>query len=577
MTARICRTRPLPIVQASASSWKDFKRAKKASQYLEGEAYRQRFFTRIWPLWVRDSEIFGSGYVCIRRQGKAVLTERVLPTEVWVDEWDAQHGDPRNLYRVRDVDRGVAQEMFSGKAEKGHLRSPDIEERILQAGRIMTPRDVDDAQASTVDRVTLIEAWHLCDDVEAHAPTVSKEDRAAHEKHCTGRYAVVCNVATLDASPWTRGYFPFAKLDYESGLAGYSGQGLAEQLEGYQYEINLIEDRLAESYKMAPGTICYTDGSILDTHITNGIGRVIKGSRGSPPPTFFNPEPVHQSFFQRLEMLINHAYRESGQTVMGISGEKPPGVDAAVAMRQLEDQETGLHVVHARAAEEACMEVGRQWIDCVKEIADEYGDADVAVPMKDGLLELKWSDCNVETFQLRVFSGSMLPSSKSARLQTLKELFEVGAIDVHTFMRQLEVNDLSGEMDLITAGRVLIDEQLEAMLFCENPEDEESYLPPSKYCEKEWALKRVEQKAQWAALRKADAANLALLDRFAADLEQLIDQAKAGAAPAPEPPMPGGPMPGPGGPVLPPGPPGPPALPSNGMPPINPQAMPGAA
>lgn len=575
MTARVCKSRPLPIVQASAGSWRDYTRARKASQFLEGEEYRQRFFAKTFPAWVRDAEVFGSGFLCVRRHRKAVITERVLPTELFVDEWDAQHGDPRNLYRVRDIDRGVAMSLFATK-DNGK-RDKEIEEKLMVAARMINDNDLDDGLGSTVDRITLVEAWHLCDDLDMHAPTTSPEDKKAHEKHCTGRYVVACSTATLTDLPWTRGYFPFPKLDYEQPIAGYYGQGLAEQLEGYQFELNKGEDRIQEGMDLAPGLILLTDGDVLDSHLTNGYGRIVKGQKGAQFQPV-NVQPVHEQFFQRQDSLMEHAYRESGQTTFGVAGEKPKGIDSGAGLREIEDQETGRHVVFARAAEEAVKEVARQWIDCVKEIAEEYGDAAVSVPMNDGLLELKWSDCDLERFELRVFSASVLPQQRAARMQTLKELFDAQLIDRSTFLQQLEASDLQGMTDLETAGRVLVDEQLEAMLFSESPDDEDEYLPPSQFADPKWAKKRAQQKAMWGQLRKAPPANLNLMSRFIADCDQLMAEANSAAAPPPNAGPPAGPMPvpsPPGGPV--PGPPMGPALPSPGVPPMLPQVLPGAA
>lgn len=577
MTARVCKARPLPIVQSTAGSWTEYKRAKKASQFLEGEEYRQRFFERLRPAWIRDAEVFGTGFLCVRRHRKTIVTERVLPLEILVDEWDAQHGDPRNLYRVRDMDRGVAIKMFAKReGEDGDLiEDKDIKEKLLRASRIVTPGQEDNGQSSTVDRITVVEAWHLCDDVDMHAPTTSEEDKKAHKEECNGRYVIACNTALLCDEAWRRGYFPFPKLDFEPPFGGFYGQGLAEQLEGYQFEINKLEDRAQESFDLAPGGIFVTDGNIPTTHFENGPFPVLKGSPGARID-FFQVQPLHAQFFQRQESLQDHSMRESGQTSFGVAGEKPTGIDSGEGLKQIEDQESGRHVVLYRTDEGACREWGRQVIDCAKEIAEEYGDAEVAVPMSDGMLKLKWSECDLETFEVRVFSGSMLPQQKAARIDTLVDWFDRQIIDRATFLQQLGAVDIQALADVEISGRVLVDEQLECMLFTDSPEDEDEYLAPSPYCSPKWAKKRAMQKRMWAQLRDCPEENLRLLDRFVLDCDTIKDQAEEGA---PQPAQPQGPMPPPG---MPPGPPGPgmppPGVPMNGAPPMAPpMPMQGAA
>lgn len=534
MVARVCKNRPLPIVQSTAGDWADYKRARKASQFMQGEEYRQRFFAKIRPQVVRDCGVFGAGFVCVRREGKSIHTERVLPTEILVDEWDAQHGDPRNIYRVRDMDRGVAIRRFAKDNE-------ELRNKILDASRIVTPGEEDNGMSSTVDRITVVEAWHLCDDTEAHAPTASKEDRAAHEEECTGRYSCACNTASLDDAPWRRGYFPFPKLDFEPPLGGFVGQGLAEQLEGYQYAINDIEMRVQESMQFAPGALLITDGDIPDTHINNGNFPVLKATQRGARMDVVQVKPIHDQFIIRQRDLIDSSYTESGQTSFGVSGEKPHGLISSVALREVEEQESGRHVVLFRNDEEFCREVGRQWVDCVKEIAEEYGDASVAVPMSDGLLALKWSECDLETYEVRVFSGSMLPQQRAARMDTLVDWFDRGIIDRGTFMQQLEQTDIEQMADMDIAGDVLVDEQLESMLLSSDPLDEESYIPPSPFVDPVKAKARAQKKRMWAQLRKAPPAALALLDRFIVDCSTLKDEAMAAAPPLdPMSPPPGG-------------------------------------
>ncbi len=45
-----------------------------------------------------------------------------------------------------------------------------------------------------------------------------------------------------------------------------------------------------------------------------------------------------------------------------------------------------------------------------KEIAAAYGDMAVSVPMRGGILDLKWSDVFIDGTKLRIFSSSVSPS-----------------------------------------------------------------------------------------------------------------------------------------------------------------------
>ncbi|MES2390901.1 MAG: E2/UBC family protein, partial [Acidobacteriota bacterium] len=70
-----------------------------------------------------------------------IKVERVLPWELFADEWDARYGSPRNIYHVRSIDRGVALETFARTKSGGW--SPKIKQAIEEAGRFAEHLDYD--------------------------------------------------------------------------------------------------------------------------------------------------------------------------------------------------------------------------------------------------------------------------------------------------------------------------------------------------------------------------------------------------------------------------------------------------
>mgnify|MGYP001099639303 CR=1 FL=1 len=121
LTGKISQHRPLPQVIAARGNWAQQKRAKKMTQFIEGEFYRQRVYEQHARLIIRDALVFGRGILQVWREGDKIRTERVCPWEVSVDEYDARYGDPRNIYRCRSIDRGVLKERF-GRSESGQMK-----------------------------------------------------------------------------------------------------------------------------------------------------------------------------------------------------------------------------------------------------------------------------------------------------------------------------------------------------------------------------------------------------------------------------------------------------------------------
>ncbi len=505
MTSKIAKHRPLPEVLTQRGSWKNQKRARKMTQFLEGEFYRQRIYEKWGPLIVRDACIFGRGVLKVWREGKRLRTERAFPWEVFVSEEDARHGDPRNLYHCRSIDKGVALETF-GRTESGGIRKT-VKEALDSAGSFAFSEEYASMSrgSSTVDRVDVIEAWHL----------PSGEDAK------DGRHVVIVQGATLVDEPWDHDYFPFAILHYNDPLTGFWGSGLVEQAEGYHYEINLASEKASEQFRMSGVGILVPDGSGIHSAVMrNGIFQI--AHKNGAVPQKFDMDLVNEHTLRRPRELTQDCLNDLGMSQMSVQSQKPGGVTAAVALQTLDDIETERFMIFGRAYETWNLNIARLFIDVAKDIAAEYDDLAVSVQMKGGLLALNWADVYVDGVELRVFATSLLPQQLGARLQRLTDLFNTGVIDRATFMRHLDAPDLAAELDLETAEHLVIDETIEVMLDAEEDEGETAYIPPSAYQSLDWAAKRCQQRLNKAMLDGAPEYNTELLRRFLVGCDKAI-------------------------------------------------------
>ena len=308
----------------------------------------------------------------------------------------------------------------------------------------------------------------------------------------------------------------------------------------------------------------------MDSHLTNGNVNIVKYS-GQVPPTEFTPTPVHPQVYDRERNMPQDALAEVGLNMMSTAGLKQPGINSAVAINAMDDIEDERHIVFGRTYEAACLTLAKLFLRECAAIAKEYGELEVQVPMKKGLLPIKWADVSLNDFQLRVFPTSMLPQQLGARLEKLKMLFDAQLIDRQTFLQQLDAPDLSAELDLETADRLNIDEKLEAILDAETAKELDmasARATPSSYQNFRWAARRAQQRLNDAETEGAEEANLDAMREFIASCQTLIDEddAKNGmgggggmGAPPGMPPMPPEAMGGPMG--------GPPPIPPPGMPP----------
>lgn len=544
LQTKIAKHRPLPQVLTQKGNWKNQKRAKKMAQFLEGEFYRQGIYERYAKNIIRDALIFGRGALKVWSEGRRIKVERAHPWELFADEWDARYGSPRNLYHCRSVDKGVLKETYA-RSESGSWKKT-ILEAIESAGRF----DLDDSWASnggcTVDRIDIIEAWHLCDRPEEHFAAEDMEEPSDEEpdaktgepraqgdqptKHrCNGRHVVATTSGTLIDEPWEYDYFPYVVLNYNEAVVGVWGHGLVEQLEGYQYEINQSSERLAEMFHLSGVIVATPDNAkITDQSIRNGIHHLRHAPGGVPQ--VLQMDLVNEHVRVRPKELTEDGLNDAGLSQMSVQSQKP-NVESGIAIQTLDDIETERFMVFGRAYETWNVELGRRFIDCAKQVAAAYGDHAVSVPMKGGLLKLRWTDVYIEGVELRAFPTSLLPTQPTARLDRLMMLWERQAIDRDTFFRHLDAPDMQAEIDLALSAKLVVDEMIDKMLEAEEEEgDASAYMAPTAYQPFEWAAERAQAKLNKATLEGVPEFNAELLRQYIRHCEKMIDEQKAKAA-----------------------------------------------
>jgi hypothetical protein len=568
LQTKIAKHRPLPQVLTTRGNWKRQKRAKKMAQFLEGEFYRQRIYETHARGIIRDALIFGRGALKVWTEGRRIKVERAHPWELFADEWDARYGSPRNLYHCRSVDKGVLKETYARAEGGGWKRS--ILEAIDSAGRF----DLDDSWeatgGSTVDRVDIIEAWHLCDRPEEHAQAEDEEEPSDEEPDpktgeprgqgdqprahkCQGRHVVITTAGTLIDEPWEYDYFPYVVLHYNDAVVGVWGHGLVEQLEGYQYEINQSSERLSEMFHLSGVHVFVPDtAKVKNTEIRNGI-QVTNHAAGGEPKVH-QMDLVNEHVRARPRELTEDALNDAGLSQMSVQSQKEPGVTAGIALQTLDDIETERFMVFGRAWETWNVELGRRFIDCAKQVAAAYGDHAVSVPMKGGLLKLRWTDVYVDGVELRAFPTSLLPQQPAARLEKLLMMWERQAIDRDAFFRHLDSPDMQAEIDIETSAKLVVDEMIDKMLEADEEEGQaRAYIAPTAYQPFDWAAQRAQAKLNRALLDGAPEFNMELVRQYIRhcqhEIEKLTppapalpanDMAGGGMAPGGAPMMPGG-------------------------------------
>jgi hypothetical protein len=235
--------------------------------------------------------------------------------------------------------------------------------------------------------------------------------------------------------------------------------------------------------------------------------------------------------------LVGKAYEISGISQMSASGAKPAGLDAAVALRELQDIESARHVLPAQRWEKFVVDCAKVMLDLVSDLAQSKKGFTVKIQDGTSLKSVDWlKDINLEENQylLKAYPVSQLPQSPAGRLQMVSELMNQGIITSReTALSLLNILDLEKFISLETAGTDNVQLMISLIL------NKGIYNPPSKYIPLEQAIKAAQNALLRGQTEGRDEDRLDLLRQWIEECSVLLDQMTA--PPAPPAPPPGSP------------------------------------
>lgn len=462
------------------------QRASNLTKYVEGVFYDTNVYSHAQTMFTHAC-VFGTGVLKIFAENGRIQIEPVFIQELKIDDMDAAYGKPRQMHQVKYVSREVLLAQY-----------PEHRDAILMA----TGKDM--VRAGTTyqaDTVRIVESWHL----------------RSGEGMKDGRHTITVDSATLFDEEYTKDYFPFVFLRWSDRLAGFFGQGLAEELIGIQIEINKILKNIQKAQHLiaVPRVAVDQASKVSASTIQNEIGSIFKYA-GSPP-SFFTPQAMNAEVYNHLKWLIQSAYEVSGISQLSATGRKPAGLDAAVALREYQDIETERFMITAQKYEKVFMDVTEIIVDMSRDLYTENPNLEMKIQSSKFIKTMKWSEVNLDDskFVMKMFPVSLLPSTPAGKLQKIQELIQAGFIDKEQALSLLDFPDLDRVQNLAMSSLKLTEKQIA------NITDEGIYSNPEPQQNLDLSI----QLAQQAFLRgKIDGLNeerLELLLRYIDDAERL--------------------------------------------------------
>lgn len=445
--SKIAKDQPkVSVVTTGANDYFLKLRAEGLTKYLSGSFKASGVYENA-ELVFRDACVNGTGFLRIFEEDDKIKTEWCYADEIRIDELDGLKGKPRSMHRVFLVPR-----------DQLVYEYPEYENEILSAVSAMQGKI---GVQSTTEMVRCTESWHL--------PSKENKRSKKAKKPEDGMWCITIENCTLDWKKYTKKYFPIVPYRWMNRPLGYFGRSITEEIMTIQVEINKILRTIQQSQELAAVPMVFVpSGAEIaeDVLLSNVIARMIPYS-GPNPPSWFTPTAQNAETYNHLAFLIQKAYETVGISAASATGQKPAGVDSAVAMREVQDIESGRFSMAAKRWEQWFVDIARIQIDMSKDLYDRNKDLSVIYKDKKILREVKWGSVDLENnpFDLQTFPTSQLPDTPAGRIQTISEYIQQNWISKERGMELLNLDpDLEQEVNMQTASLRLTEKWLSEMV-----------------------------------------------------------------------------------------------------------------
>lgn len=450
LVSRITMNKPRPVFLTDNGDSKMRTLAKQMNQFILGEFYQTKAY-RIGSMNLTEACVLGTGCVQVLEDitNKRVALDRVLQTELYVDPNEAMYGDPRQLFRLKLIDRSVLEANFPGKGA------------LVEKAENAYPSVSTDSSQSIADQVMVAEAWHLPSGKDAK----------------DGLHTIVASSGVLFEESFDKNRFPFAFKHFNPRLLGFWGQSLAEQLFGTQNEINKLLITISKSINImgVPRVFIEQGSKVAASGFNNEIGSMIKYS--GTIPQFVTAPCIAPEIYAQLQRLVEYAYQQSGISTLAAQGKKPAGLNSGAAIRENDDIQSDRFAALQKREDDYYIDLAYLMIDQGKDIAKRDGKYETVFPDQDGTREINLPDAKMldNTFVIRCFDTSSLPKDPAGRKEYVVEMMQAGIYTPQEGRRLLGFSDTEQEDKLATAAEERILKQLDGIV------EDGKYSPPDEF------------------------------------------------------------------------------------------------
>ena len=461
--SRLSQNEPQPKFLTDNADYKQRHLAQRLNQFVLGEFYQTKAYEKAAKI-LKDGLTIGTGCLKVYEgDDKKVNLDRVLVSDLYVDDNDSINGQPQQLIQLKLVDR---EKLFYTADSK---KAKEVIERTPNS----YPDNSQDSGRTVGDQIMVIEGWRLPSSPDKEAPG-----------YMPGKHGIVTVEGAIRNESWEKPKFPFVFFNYSDPWLGYFGQGIGTQLFGTQISLQRILYTISRAITLVGVPRIFIDQSskVVKAHNNNEIGVIITYS-GTKPSYEVAPCNAPELYSER-DKLIQYGFQETGVSAMQATSQKPEGLDSGAAIRSYDDIATDRFAAISKKYDNVFVELAYQITDTAKDIAEKYGKYETIYPNKDGTKEIDLPAMKFlkDPFVIKCFTESSLPRTPAGRMATVTEQVQAGMLTLREGRRLLRFPDLEANEQLDNASEERIFKILDAIV------EDGKYLPPDSFMDLNLAI-----------------------------------------------------------------------------------------
>lgn len=454
LLSRLSQDKPEPKFLTDNADYRQRHLAQQLNRFILGEFYQTKTYEKAVKM-LRDCMVMGTGCLKVYEgDDDKVCVERVLKTNLFVDDNDAIDGDPQTLYQLMLMDRA-----------RLLARNPD-KKTVIESAPSSYPDQSNESSNTLSDQVMVVEAWHLPSGTEGKPG------------YRAGRHVIAVIGGSLLDEPWTKPKFPFVFMHYQDQFLGFFATGIASQLFGTQLTLNRILYTIARSITLVgvPRVFIEQSSKVVKAHQNNEIGVIVTYS-GTKPSYEVAPCNAPELYSER-DKLISYGFQQTGVSMMQATSQKPEGLDSGAAQRAYDDIATDRYASISQKYSNVFIDLAYLVTDTAKDIAKRTGKYQTVYPNKDGTKEIDLPGMKFleDPFVIQCFTESSLPRTPAGRIQAATEMVQSGMLTLKEGRRLMRTpQDLEQNEKLDNAS----EERIFWML--DNIVEDGKYEPPDSF------------------------------------------------------------------------------------------------